>query len=172
MSVNQAYNYKKVGDNVCTAGLLNEEQLSCLCGEEYEVVINLLPDDSKYAIKNEREIVAGQGIAYHYIPVDFAAPGLEDYHKFEVIMNQIGERKVLIHCAANHRVSAFYSVYARRNLGWSEQQAYDLITSIWNPAKNSQWQQFITRTGKSGQHLLYKVKQGKFSHRHNNEILS
>jgi hypothetical protein len=45
----------------------------------------------------------------------------------------------MVHCAANYRVSAFYAIYARRNLGWSDKDANVHITSIWNPAEHDPW---------------------------------
>jgi protein tyrosine phosphatase (PTP) superfamily phosphohydrolase (DUF442 family) len=146
MSIDQAYNFRSIDDAISTSGVLSEEQLSQLrtCG--YEAVINLLPHDSQYAVKKEESIVIGQGVDYLYVPVDFAAPAEQDYAAFVTAMQSCqGKRKVLIHCAANYRVSAFYSIYAYEYLGWPASRAREHIESIWLPQENPPWDQFIAR---------------------------
>lgn len=101
-----------------------------LAAQEFTTVMNLLPHDNEYAIANEQEIIEQQGLAYHSIPVDFAAPGEENFKAFSSLLDSIGHQKTLIHCAANYRVSAFYALYGYRQLGWTEQQTDDLIQSI------------------------------------------
>ncbi|MCB1687701.1 MAG: protein tyrosine phosphatase family protein [Halioglobus sp.] len=145
MSVDEAYNYKKVSDTTCTAGRLSEQQLGILKQEGYEAVINLLPDDSQYALPGERELIEQQGLDYQYIPVDFGAPQERDYSEFERALQALGDRKAMIHCAANYRVSAFYAIYAHRNLGWSSQKSGEHIASLWNPAEHPPWDTFIAR---------------------------
>ena len=58
-------------------------------------------------------------------------------------MKQLPDGKTLIHCAANFRVTAFYSLYALRNLGWSEAQAEVFWASIWHGSDYPVWEQFI-----------------------------
>lgn len=145
MSVDQAYNFRTIDEAVSTSGLLSEEQLSELRTSGYEAVINLLPHDSQYAIKNEEDIVVSQGVDYLYIPIDFAAPTEQDYSEFVKAMKSCQGKKVLIHCAANYRVSAFYSMYAYEHLGWPAIRAKEHIESIWCPEDNPPWDQFISR---------------------------
>lgn len=145
MSVDQAYNFQIIDEAVSTSGLLSEEQLSELRASGYEAVINLLPHDSEYAIKNEEAIVSEQGVDYLYIPVDFAGPTERDYSEFVDAMKSCQGRKVLVHCAANYRVSAFYAMYAYEDLGWSASHARQHIESIWRPEENPPWEQFIAR---------------------------
>jgi|TARA_R110002094_G_scaffold94150_9_gene95386 protein tyrosine phosphatase (PTP) superfamily phosphohydrolase (DUF442 family) len=144
MSVDQAYNFKVIDEAVSTSGLLSEEQLSQLRTSGYEAVINLLPEHNQYALKNEEDIVTGQGVRYLYIPVDFAAPSEQDYAEFVKAMTSCQGQKVLIHCAANYRVSAFYAMYAYEYLGWSASSAREHIESIWCPQENPPWHQFIS----------------------------
>lgn len=145
MSVNQAYNFKQVDERISTAGLLSPEQLQALKGEGYDAVINLLPDDSEYAIKNEAAIVMEQDILYEYVPVDFAAPTVSDYRAFERVLSGLTTQRVMVHCAANYRVSAFYSIYACLNEGWSASQARDFISTVWNLDEYPVWQQFVAQ---------------------------
>ncbi len=143
MSVDQAYNFRKVSDSISTAGVLGEEQLRALQPEGYTAVINLLPEDSEYAIKGEKDMVLAQGLRYTHIPVDFSAPRESDYRAFENALRELQGSRLMIHCAANFRVSAFYAIYARRNLGWSAEQAQTFIAAIWNPSEHAPWDAFI-----------------------------
>jgi protein tyrosine phosphatase (PTP) superfamily phosphohydrolase (DUF442 family) len=144
MSVDQAYNFKKVSETISTSGLLSPDQLGELKREGYEVVVNLLPEDSEYAIEGEAAIVRAQGIVYEYVPVDFAAPTRDDFQAFEKILSGLESKKVLLHCAANYRVSAFYSIYACLHQGWSVDQARDFMGTIWNLDEYPAWEKFVT----------------------------
>lgn len=143
MSVQQAYNFRQASELVATSGIINEQQLMLLAPEGYKAVISLLPDDSEYAIENEQEIVEKQGLDYRYIPVDFADPTTENYATFVAAMEEFKGEKIIIHCAANFRVSAFFSVYAHHNFGWSLEQVEEFMGSLWKPADFPPWQNFI-----------------------------
>lgn len=144
MSVDDAFNFKKINETVSIAGLLSEEQLGQLGSEGYEVVINLLPHDSEYAIKNEVSIVQGQGIEYEYIPVDFSCPLANDYKEFADKLTAYSTKKIMAHCAANYRVSAFYSIYAFDYHGWSKSEVYDFIATIWDIREHPVWEEFVS----------------------------
>ena len=139
MSVADAYNFRVIDEQTSTSGVVSEAQLGCLAEEGYEAVINLLPKESEYAVANEPALVKELGLGYHYIPVDFGAPSAADFSEFERAMTLVSGKKVLIHCAANYRVSAFYSRYALKNLGWTQQQADECIATIWNPLDHPPW---------------------------------
>lgn len=143
MGIDQAYNYRVVNETVATAGRVEPEQLAGLGAAGFRVVINLLPDSSQYAVANEQAIVEGQGIEYLYLPVDFAAPTLADYQQFRRLMEAAGDRKVLIHCAANYRVSAFFSRYAIETRLWSPQEADQFMLSVWQPQEHPPWPRWL-----------------------------
>jgi len=143
MSIDQAYNYRAVSETVATAGVLRPAQLAALGAEGIEVVINLMPDHSEYAVENERAIVQDQGIEYCYLPVDFSAPTLAEYVQFKDKLNQVGSQRLLIHCAANYRVSAFYSRYAIESGLWSVAQADKFMRSIWTPEEYPGWPEWL-----------------------------
>jgi uncharacterized protein (TIGR01244 family) len=144
MSVTDAFNYKKVSETVATAGVLSTQQLETLRQEGFKAVINLLPDDSEYAQPGEQSCIEQQGLSYHYIPVDFKAPLESDYHTFATAMTALQGQKLVVHCATNYRVSAFYAIFAHRNLGWSEEEARAHIASLWNPSEYTPWEVFIS----------------------------
>jgi protein tyrosine phosphatase (PTP) superfamily phosphohydrolase (DUF442 family) len=106
-------------------------------------VINLLPDSYEHAVPDEARIVREQGLDYVYIPVDFDAPTHADFEAFVDAMDARTDQQVHVHCAANFRVSAFYSLYALRNGSCTEDEADELVQSIWNPADFPAWHAFI-----------------------------
>ena len=143
MPVKNFYNFRTFTESIDTAGLLSEEQLSGLSADGYAAVVNLLPQESEYAIAGEREIIESQEIEYHYRPVDFAAPTEDDFAWFESTLKQLPSGNTLIHCAANFRVSAFSSLYAHRNLGWSADQVEAFIADVWDLSEHPVWKRFV-----------------------------
>ena len=143
MAVSDAYNFRQVNERLATAGVISEQQLSELSTEGYRAVINLLPEDSPYAVAGERAIVEGQGLAYTHIPVDFAAPTEADFQAFCQAMGTNADVRLMVHCAANYRVSAFYALYAVERLGWSPEQAREFIAATWNLEEQPVWQAFV-----------------------------
>lgn len=143
MPVNESYNFKEFVSGIDTSGVVGAKRLAALSEESYVAVVNLLPDDSEYAVNNEKEIVEVQQLGYHYRAVDFAAPSVEDYEWFEVTVKSLPKGKSLIHCAANCRVSAFSSIYAFRNLGWTAAEAMRFISEVWDLEEHPVWNVFV-----------------------------
>jgi len=143
MGIEQAYNFRRVNARVATAGRVEPEQLAQLAASGVEVVINLLPRDSRYAVPDEREIVEGQGVEYLYLPVDFAEPTVADYERFRELMARACGRSLLLHCAANYRVSAFYSRYAIETGAWSAAQGDAFMRDIWQPEEHPPWPRWL-----------------------------
>lgn len=143
MSIEGSYNFRRVSDRVTTSGVVGDKRLANLQVQGYGAVINLLPDQSEYAVPEEGEIVTGQGLRYFYIPVDFAAPTQADFDAFVQAMDAVGDKTVHVHCAANFRVSAFYSLYAMRKGLWAAEEADEFIEGLWNPAEHPAWAAFI-----------------------------
>lgn len=139
----ESYNFKAFVSGIDTAGVVGAERLATLSEESYAAVVNLLPDDSEYAVTNEKDIIESQQLEYHYRAVDFAAPSDEDYEWFESTVKNLPAGKSLIHCAANYRVSAFSSIYAFRNLGWSYTEAKRFISQVWNLEEHTAWNTFV-----------------------------
>ncbi|MGH1372569.1 MAG: protein tyrosine phosphatase family protein [Cellvibrionaceae bacterium] len=139
MSIEKAYNFRLINSRITTSGVISAEQLQELSHLDYQRVINLLPSDSEYAVADEQQLIESQNITYNAIPVDFSKPSPEDYQKFLQVMQQSLEEKIHIHCAANYRVSAFFSIYACQHLGWDSAQAKRHIESLWQPSDHSNW---------------------------------
>lgn len=151
MDIEAIYNFRRISDRLTTSGIVNPDGLKALRAQGCEVVINLLPDTSEYAIANEQDAVESQGMEYIYIPVDFKKPTSADFLRFSEALDQAQERNVHVHCAANYRVSAFYSLYLVSRGLWGEGQAMDFIHSLWQPTEHSGWSDFIG-------HILEQVR--------------
>jgi protein tyrosine phosphatase (PTP) superfamily phosphohydrolase (DUF442 family) len=145
MSTEEIFNYVKVNGQLSTAGQPTEEQLRDVAADGFTAVINLTPVNPPYTPEDEAGLVKSLGMAYHYIPVDWNNPTDADFAAFEAAMRATAGDKLLIHCAANFRVTAFYSLYARKRLGWSAAQADALRTQIWAGSDYPIWEAFIAR---------------------------
>lgn len=139
MAIEDSYNFKRISALLTTSGVVGAERLGQLATEGYEVLVNLLPDGSEYAVAQEREIVEAQGLRYVHVPVDFARPTIRDYDRFAKALDEAGERKTHIHCAANYRVSAFYALYAESAGLWDAVQADEFVRGLWQPQDHSGW---------------------------------
>jgi uncharacterized protein (TIGR01244 family) len=147
MSTADIYNYRQVNDRISTGGQPTEEQLRSAAEEEFTTVINLALINSDNALADEAGLVRSLGLTYHHIPVEWENPQENDFTAFEAVLQRAGAgEKILIHCAANFRVSAFYSLYAMKHLGWTETQADEFRASIWAEGDYPIWEQFIGET--------------------------
>jgi protein tyrosine phosphatase (PTP) superfamily phosphohydrolase (DUF442 family) len=144
MSIEDSHNFRRIHERLTTSGLVSVAQLSDLHSEGYDAVINLLPGSHAHAVAEEARIVRDQGLDYVYIPVDFEAPTHADLEAFADAMDARAGGKVHVHCAANYRVSAFYSLYALRHGLCTEDEANELVQDVWNPAEHPAWMAFIT----------------------------
>jgi len=141
MAVDDIRNFLAVSGNLATAGQPSEAQLQSVAREGFKVVINLGLLDPRYCLDDEAGRVQELGMRYVHIPVDFEAPADEDLQRFFQAMDEARDQKVLVHCAANYRVSSFVSLYGQAKLGWSEGDADAYVHRVWDP--NPVWAEFI-----------------------------
>ena len=107
-------------------------------------MINLATYNPGHSLEDEAGLVSSLGMTYHHIPVVWDNPRQSDFEAFESVVKELpAENKTLIHCAANFRVTAFYSLYALKHLGWSEPQADAFRASIWQGSNYPIWEKFI-----------------------------
>jgi protein tyrosine phosphatase (PTP) superfamily phosphohydrolase (DUF442 family) len=141
----EIYNAREVHDDLITAGQPTEEQLRAVAAAGFTTVINLATYHPKASLQDEAGLVKSLGMLYHHIPVAWDDPRESDFSAFEALMQQLpsGDR-VLLHCAANFRVTAFYALYAMKHLGWSEEQADAFRASIWRGSNYPVWERFVT----------------------------
>lgn len=143
MSIESSLNFRRVSPTVTTSGTVSAGDLGELRRKGYDVVVNLMPDSSEYAVEGEASIVRAQGVEYVYIPIDFARPNHEEFDEFVAAMDANAGKSIHVHCAANYRVSAFYSLYAMRQGWWTEAEADEHLGSIWSDGDYPVWEEFI-----------------------------
>jgi uncharacterized protein (TIGR01244 family) len=144
MSLEEIYNFKRIDERVVTGGQPTEAQLQDAAAAGIGLVINLATDNPRYSLPDEAGLVAALGMRYVAIPVAWEAPQQADFAAFEQVMQTaVSTQKILIHCAANYRVTAFYALYARKHLGWSADAAADLMSYVWQPGEYPVWDEFV-----------------------------
>jgi protein tyrosine phosphatase (PTP) superfamily phosphohydrolase (DUF442 family) len=139
--VSSLYNFQKVSDTLACAGQPREGQLASIAEDGYHVIINLGLADGKYALADEAASVKALGLAYHHIPVQFDNPQLGELQAFIADMQQHNGDKILVHCAANYRASAFTGLYLFAEGKLNEEAMQEFIEQVWQP--DAVWQQFI-----------------------------
>ena len=144
--VEEILNYLPIDGRLSTAGQPSVEELAALARAGYEVVINIaLHDDARYALPDEAGTVAALGMTYVDILVQFGAPTEADFHAFSRAMRAHEGQQMLVHCAANKRVTAFLGLYRvielQCELQWGAAQAFAPMRDIWQP--NPVWAAFI-----------------------------
>ena len=139
------YNFIRVNDAVITGGQPTAEQLGAVAAEGYTAVVSLFPFSPERSLPDEAGLVRSLGMAYDHIPVDWDNPTDADLAAFERIMLQRAGERILIHCAANYRVTAFYSLFAQKHLGWSRDQAEAFRAPIWKDSDYPVWRAFMAR---------------------------
>ncbi|HEX2623265.1 MAG TPA: protein tyrosine phosphatase family protein [Phototrophicaceae bacterium] len=127
------YNFCKVSDTLGTSGQPEAEQFPAIKAAGYEMVINLATGKGAKDVVEEPEIVAGLGLKYHNIPVEWGNPTLDDLEQFFTVMDANKDKKLYVHCIANYRVSAFTMLYRVIKLGVPLAEAKALKDSVWHP---------------------------------------
>jgi protein tyrosine phosphatase (PTP) superfamily phosphohydrolase (DUF442 family) len=143
MGLEEIHNYLKVDNQFSTAGQPDEDELKAVADAGFEVVINLATIDARYSLADEEGLVRSLGMAYYNIPVVWEQPLESDFVAFSRLLRQLGNKTIFIHCAANYRVTAFFSLYALQNLAWSVERAQQFRTIIWQQRALPVWQDFI-----------------------------
>ena len=141
-------NFLPLGERIGSAGQPTAEQFMLIAQEGYKAVINLALATSPGALPGEPELVAGLGLDYVHIPVEFGAPQLDHLRQFFAALDLLGDRKVFVHCIANKRVSAFLFLYRVLKLGHAITDAELALHRVWMP--DPVWQDFIDRALRAG----------------------
>ena len=140
--VTDIYNYLRIDDKLATSGQPVEEELAAAARDGVEVVINLaLHDDPRYSLADEPGTVQNLGMKYIHIPVQFDAPAEAELEEFFQVMDENAGRRILVHCAANKRVTAFIGLYRAIRTKLALDRAFEPMKKIWDP--NPIWAAFI-----------------------------
>ncbi len=141
MNLQEIKNMVVVSDRLATAGQPTEDQLRALADDGWEVVVNLGLMDARYCLDDEAGLVKASGMQYYHIPVEFSAPAPQQLAAFFDVLDRHAGHKVLVHCAANYRVTCFVALYGRARWDWTRARAEQFIATIWTP--DATWRAFI-----------------------------
>ena len=137
------YNYLPINERISTSGQPTEKQFELVKAQGFTTVINLAPADAENSLADETGTLAGLGMHYIHLPVNFAKPTNENFETFVQHMKDIEDQKVWVHCAANMRVSAFMFRYRTEVLGEPRDIVQVDLDSIWEPF--GVWKKFMAQ---------------------------
>lgn len=133
--------FLQLSDVIATCGQPTAEQFAAIKQSGYQLIVNLALSISSNALLNEKQIVESQGMEYAHIPVLWENPTIKDVTEFFNTLEANANKKILVHCAANKRVSAFMYLYRRLHQGMNDQEAKQDLNQIWIP--NEIWSKFM-----------------------------
>lgn len=144
------HNFVEISDRLSTSGQITVEEIAAVGAAGFDVVVNLAP------ARRERNFEEGfrvteAGMTYVQIPVDWREPSLRDLQLFFDVMDANEDRRVYAHCFANMRVSVFVYLYRTLRKGVPEEEAWNDVLKVWDPAEDpetSQWPRFIAAARK------------------------
>ena len=137
------YHYQFLDGNLSSSGMPTADQMKEVAEAGVQLVINLAPHDAPNAISDEGELVNSLGMEYINIPVTWRAPESEALTCFMKEMDAHAGKKILVHCEANYRASAFVMMYRVLRLGWNKADAIPVMEKMWNPEDFPVWEKFI-----------------------------
>ncbi|MBC7502387.1 MAG: protein tyrosine phosphatase family protein, partial [Herminiimonas sp.] len=112
-----------------------------LSARGFQAVIYLAPLAVGDSVADEPQILARQGITFVHIPIAFNQPTGADFDRFAAAMNDLANKKVLVHCQINLRASSMTFLY-RTIVGKEDPQvAFAPVEKVWVPT--GVWQKFI-----------------------------
>lgn len=126
-------------------------QLSDAAQKGVQVVINLAPHEVPNALPDETELVNSLGMQYINIPVNWSTPTKDGLDRFIDVMDANRDRKVLVHCQANFRATAFVAMYRVLRENWKPDDAMAGMHQIWDAEDYPIWKMFIEDTLKRSQ---------------------
>jgi len=140
-SIDSILNFVQLAPDIGTSGQPDASQLAAIREAGYDAVVNLALTTSDNAIDEEGSIVAGCGMRYVHIPVDFENPTVDDLRTYLSIMRAFEGKRVWVHCAVNARVSAFTYHYLKHVRGLDDSAARSPILDKWE--MNDTWRSFM-----------------------------
>ena len=138
----QLRNFHQITPRIGTAGYPKSEDFETIAAEGYQVVINLAMHDADDAIADEGRLVSAAGMSYIHLPVPWEAPTAAHLKQFCRLMDALDDKKILVHCQVNARVSAFMLKYLTFQ-GVSEADATTPLMVKWQPQMDDTWKAFL-----------------------------
>ena len=137
------YNFLALPENIFTGGMPTREQIADAAQRGVELVINLAPHEVSNALPGEPELVTSLGMQYINIPVIWTTPTRDGLDRFMDVMDQNKDKKILVHCQANFRATAFMALYRILRQGWNADEAMAGMHKIWDTEDYPIWKMFI-----------------------------
>jgi len=141
-ALQEIYNYRRLTNDIATAGQPTEEELEAVAQAGFEVVINLALHGAEYSLPDEPGTVESFGMRYIHIPVEWDRPLRADLERFFEAMDELTGKRIFVHCAANKRVSVFIALYRQLRQGWPPDAAMADVLAIWEP--DPVWSAYIS----------------------------
>lgn len=148
----EIFNYYEYSPRLLSSGQPTREQYPAIAKAGVEAVINLAPVTEPGAYADEGEIAASLGLDYVHIPIDWEAPSRADLEAFFAAMERFEDKRVLVHCYANARASAFVYLWRTLHAGADDAEAHATMSKIWDwnqgyeLNKVAHWERFVTDT--------------------------
>lgn len=137
------YNFLALPENIFTGGMPTREQIADAAQRGVELVINLAPHEVSNALPGEPELVTSLGMQYINIPVIWTTPTRDGLDRFMDVMDQNKDKKILVHCQANFRATAFMALYRILRQAWNADEAMEGMQKIWDTEDYPIWKMFI-----------------------------
>ena len=145
------FNFLTLSENISTGGMPTVDQLEDAAQQGVQIVINLAPHDVIDALPNEEKLVTSLGMHYINIPVLWNTPTRDGLNRFMDVMDENRGKKILVHCQANFRATAFMALYRILRLGWNAEDAMKGMDMIWDVEDYPIWKMFILENLKRSQ---------------------
>ena len=139
----EIYNFLALSENLFTGGMPTSGQLTDAALRGVQVVINLAPHEVPNALPGETELVTSLGMQYINIPVIWNTPTKDGLDRFMDAMNENKDKRILVHCQANFRATAFVALYRILRQGWNADDAMAGMHKIWDAEDYPIWKMFI-----------------------------
>jgi protein tyrosine phosphatase (PTP) superfamily phosphohydrolase (DUF442 family) len=137
------YNFLALSENLFTGGMPTKEQLADAAQRGVDLVINLAPHEMSNALPGETEIVSSLGMRYVNIPVIWTTPTKDGLDRFMDVMDENKNKRILVHCQANFRATAFVALYRILRHDWNPDDAMKGMHQIWDTEDYPIWKMFI-----------------------------
>jgi uncharacterized protein (TIGR01244 family) len=105
----QIANYGKLRPQIATAGLLGEGAIAELKSFGFATILDLRGPEEGTAV--ERAAAAAAGLRYLIIPYTAAVPSEAQIAEFGRVVDDAGNRPLMIHCGSANRVGAMWALY-------------------------------------------------------------
>lgn len=139
----EIFNFLALSENLLTGGMPTKEQLADAAQRGVQLVINLAPYEVSNALPGETELVASLGMQYINIPVIWNTPTKDGLDRFMDTIDENKDKRILVHCQANFRATAFVALYRILRQGWNDDDAMAGMHKVWDAEDYPIWKMFI-----------------------------